>query len=328
MSVLKIRQAQRAGARLVIVLAGQTGDGKTLSALLLAYGLAGFNPAKVGFLDTENGRGSLYANELREATPPSDVPFLIGDLEPPFSPDRYKAAILEFQAAGVEALVVDSATHEWEGTGGCEEIAADTNGRVADWKKAKRLHKSFMNAALQCDMHIIFCVRAREKTDFTDPKKPVALGVQPIQEKNFMFEATASMMMKDAGRARDVIKCPKDLIAIFGDKGPQKGYLTPDMGFALREWVAGGVEIDPEVERYRNRLRSNAEGGLAHIDACILKVPAKVRKALGVDWLETVRASATAFDATRSPSSDAPAGVASLQAQIATAGAADDQDPV
>jgi hypothetical protein len=327
MSVLKIRKAQRAGARLVIVLAGQTGDGKTLSALLLAYGLAGFDAAKVGFLDTENGRGSLYSDELKATSPATDVPFLIGDLEPPFSPDRYKAAILEFQAAGVEALVVDSATHEWEGTGGCEEIAADTSGRLADWKKAKRLHKSFMNAALQCDMHIIFCVRAREKTDFTDPKKPVSLGIQPIQEKNFMFEATASMLLQDAGRARDVIKCPKDLIPIFGEKGPQKGYLTPDMGFALRQWVAGGIELDPDVERFRNRLRSNAEGGLAHIDSCIAKVPAKVQKALGSDWLETVRASARAFDQARasSKSDDAPAGVAALQAQVA---AATDDSPV
>src|SRR5262245_53198485 len=88
MSVIQIREAERAGARLVIGLAGISGSGKTYSALQLAYGLAGGNAKKVGLLDTENRRGSLYANALKNRA--GDVQrFLIGDLFAPFSPERY-----------------------------------------------------------------------------------------------------------------------------------------------------------------------------------------------------------------------------------------------
>ena len=43
MSVIQIRKAQREGARLVIGLAATSGNGKTYTAIQLAYGLANFN---------------------------------------------------------------------------------------------------------------------------------------------------------------------------------------------------------------------------------------------------------------------------------------------
>src|SRR5687768_4055805 len=119
-SVIQIRKARREGARLFIVLGGGPGSGKTVTAIHLAYGLANYDASKVGFLDTENRRGSLNADVLLRASRPTEEPFLIGDLFAPFTPQRYIDAIHEFQRAGVEVLVVDSATHEWEGTGGCQ----------------------------------------------------------------------------------------------------------------------------------------------------------------------------------------------------------------
>ena len=120
-------------------------------------------PSEIGLLDTENRRGSLYDDIL-------DGQFLIGDLFAPFSPSRYRKAIEEFQAAGVKVLIIDSVSHEWEGDGGCEDIA-DTGGKIANWKLAKAEHKKFISALLQADMHIIACVRAREKMSFKNPKR-------------------------------------------------------------------------------------------------------------------------------------------------------------
>ena len=82
MSILNICPAVRTSAKLVIGLAGTSGSGKTYSALQLAYGLAGKDATKVGLLDTENRRGSLYSHVL------GNPPFLIGDLAAPFSPQR------------------------------------------------------------------------------------------------------------------------------------------------------------------------------------------------------------------------------------------------
>ena len=295
MSVINIRPAVREGARLVIGIAGPSGSGKTYSALQLAYGMANGDAMKVGLLDTENKRGSLYADSIKNKDGVVQ-PFLIGDLYAPFSPKRYADAIKEFQAAGVEVLVVDSASHEWEGTGGCEEIATETEAKMADWKKAKREHKRFMNTLLTCDMHIIVCIRAREKTSFTDPKKPVSLGLQPIQEKNFMFEMTASLMMYDQGRSQDVLKCPADLQAILG-RGTD--YLTPRDGLALRKWVDGAKQADPAVERAKNSILSRCDEGLDAVNCAWGAVPAKIQKALGESFIEMCRDSAKAFDAQR-----------------------------
>lgn len=286
MSVLNIRKAQREGARMVIGLAGQSGSGKTYTAIKLAYGLAGGVGEKVGFLDTENRRGSLYADIVKQ-------PFLIGDLYAPFSPQRYIEAIREFQDAGVEVLVIDSVSHEWEGTGGCEEIASSSTNKVIGWQRAKEQHKRFMNVLLQSDMHVIACIRAREKVDFTDPKNPRPLGVQPICEKNFMFEMTASLMMLESGKRQQVLKCPAELLPILG-RG--NDYVTEQDGTRLREWIAGANQIDPEVERHRNILQSTTEKGTAALRAAWVATPKHVQSVLGQATLNQLKAAAAAFE--------------------------------
>ena len=79
MSVINIRKAKREGARLVIGIAGISGSGKTRTALELAYGLANHDASKIGFLDTENKRGSLYSDVLRNGQGVVQE-FYIGDL--------------------------------------------------------------------------------------------------------------------------------------------------------------------------------------------------------------------------------------------------------
>lgn len=297
MAVINIRKAQREGARLVLGLAGISGSGKTRSALELAYGLANYDANKVGFLDTENRRGSLYADVLKNEAGEVQQ-FWIGDLEPPFSPQRYIDAIMEFQKAGVEVLVIDSISHEWEGQGGCEEIAEQNKrGNNKDWATAKREHKRFMNALLQSDMHVICCIRAREKTEqkMVGAKLEIkSLGIMPVTEKNVMFEMTASLMMWDAGVHQQVMKCPEELVPILGR---ETGYLTAADGHALRSWVDGAKQLDQDVERARNVMRSACEGGLAAMEAEWKKLPAKAKKALKDDGtLDSLKAAAQAFD--------------------------------
>lgn len=250
MGILNIRKAERAGSKLVIGLAGQSGSGKTLSALYMARGMVD-KPEQIGFLDTENRRGSLYADEL-------DGPFMIGDLFYPFTPERYAQAIKEFQAAGVKVLVIDSVSHEWES--GCMEIAESPllNGKkMADWKKAKAEHKKFMTVLLQSDMHIICCIRAAEKMDFTNPREPKSIGVQPLCEKNFMFEMTASVMMYNEGTYQQHLKIPKDLKKVFGDGN---GYLGEETGRQIRVWAEGSV-FDEELNSWQNRMQLAANDG-------------------------------------------------------------------
>lgn len=323
MAVINIRKAQREGARLVIGLAGISGSGKTLSALLLAYGLTEGDGTKVGFLDTENRRGSLYAsNDTYDKIQQSlgmkeqPEPFWIGDLDAPFSPQRYIDAIREFEKAGVEVLVVDSISHEWEGTGGCEEIATLANPQKPQWNRAKAEHKRFMNALLQSNMHIIVCIRAREKVKLIKVNGKTEYepqGIMPVTEKNVMFEMTASLMMWDSGKAQQVMKCPEELRGILGR---ETDYISAQDGLALRQWVRGGNTLNPEVEAWRNRLRNVTEKGEAYTVECWDKTPAKIRKALGDDFKQSLLESAKAYDKQRAESNHDAQNVDDLNEQV------------
>jgi AAA domain-containing protein len=299
MAVLNIRKAERAGARLVIGIAGISGSGKTYTALQLAWGLANGDASKVFMIDTENRRGSLYADILKDKGGATHK-FMIGDLDAPFSPERYIDAILEVQAAGAEVLVIDSVSHEWNGLGGVLSIVDGFDKAIHGWKKAKPAHKRFMNTLLQSDMHIILCIRASQQTDWKDPKNPKALGIMPVQQSEFMFEMTASMMMWDGGKMRDMLKCPEDLVPIFGATGGMhEGYLTARNGLALRKWVDGGVTLDAKLENARNTLRTMAEQGVEALGKAFAALPAATRKELGDKVPDEIHAAAVAFDAQR-----------------------------
>jgi hypothetical protein len=298
-SVITIREAQRAGARLLIGLAGTSGGGKTYSALRLAYGLANCNSRKIGFLDTENRRGSLYADKL-----PNKETFLIADLIPPFSPQRYIEAVRAFEKQGVEVLIIDSISHVWEGEGGCCEIAEKNRlGENPNWALAKGQHKLLVNTMLYSNMHVIVCVRARYKSKPVkkfDPKKNKEVttwitsdDVEPICEGNFMFEMTASMVMDDMGKSQRVKKCPEDLVPYLG-RG--QGYITEQDGLAIRAWVDGLGALDPTVEKYRARFMSIVENGTQAIADAISKTPQEVYEKLGQAFFESLGESAAEYD--------------------------------
>ena len=287
---IEIKPAERSSAKAVIGLVATSGEGKTYSALLLALGLAGGNPAKVGLLDTENRRGSLYSDIFGSA--PKDR-FLIGDLTPPFSPSRYIAAMRQFAEAGIEALVIDSASHEHEGEGGLEEIAhrPKANGgerKIADWITAKREHKRFMNTLLFLPCHVIVCFRAREKMDFRDPAKPISLGLQPVTEKNVLFEMTASFLLSEKGKRHDEIKLPECLRGILG----KQGYFTEQHGADLREWLGGGGD---KLERARNSLALAASEGTGRFKEVWIGLDNSTKTALA-EFKDTLKALALHAD--------------------------------
>jgi len=148
----EIKPAVREKTHVLVSLAGPSGCGKTYSALLLARGLAGPS-GKIGFIDTEAKRARHYADL---------TPFDVADMTPPFSPLRYLDAVKTFAEAGYKVLVIDSMSHEWEGTGGCIEMAEGGKSLNA-WLRPKAEHKKLMNHLLQVPMHVVFCCRAREK---------------------------------------------------------------------------------------------------------------------------------------------------------------------
>lgn len=328
-SILNVQEAEREGARLVLGNVGISGSGKTFTALQLAYGLANYDSKKIGFLDTENRRGRLYSDALRDGNNRVQK-FLIADLRPPFSPLRYRDAILEFQDHGVEVLVIDSISHSWEGTGGCHDIAKPPGhgNKPGKWNLAKEQNKAMMNVLLQCDMHIILCIRAREKTHMgkgADGKvEYIPLGIQPICEENLPYELTASLMMHDEGERQTVLKCPGDLRPLLGRRD---GYITAADGKAIRDWVDGARVLDPAVERARAMLLTTTEQGMTALQAAWIALPAQQRKAISPDGKcpADLKASALEFDRQRTEAGNQGQDLSDLNGAIAGSGTSADE---
>src|ERR1035437_731314 len=131
MSDFEIRPATRQGVKPLVGFYGKSGSGKTMSALLLARGLVG-PQGRVCLIDTENGRGSIFADLIPGG-------YSVMDVDAPFSPDRYQKAIATAEkSAGV--VVVDSMSHEWSGEGGVLDMQENELDRMAgeDWAKRER----------------------------------------------------------------------------------------------------------------------------------------------------------------------------------------------
>src|SRR5262245_20948635 len=104
------RPARRSEAKPLIGLYSESGCGKTWSALMLARGFVG--PAgKIGMIETESGRGEAYADVL-----PGGYDVL--PIRENLSPENYGRALTIAEQAKFDALIIDSASHEWEGAGG------------------------------------------------------------------------------------------------------------------------------------------------------------------------------------------------------------------
>jgi AAA domain len=273
---MKITKAQRKAVPLLIGLASPSGYGKTYSALLMAAGIAG-EGGRVGFIDTEKGRGSMYADDadLQKFLPQG---YDVIELEEPFTPAKYNEAIRAF--SGYDVLIIDSGSHEWEGSGGCQDIAENNKLRNApNWAKAKMEHKRFINCLTQASQHIIVCLRAREKTkpEMINGKLTMTeYGMQPICEKSFMFEMTISMMLEENHTIR-LTKCPKPLLSLFS---AGCALVTKGLGEQLREWASGGCEINKELRELVATIKDKAMLGTTAYEGYIKTLTETQKQAL------------------------------------------------
>src|SRR5690242_7927040 len=105
---MQLQQASRKNAKIKMALQGPSGSGKTYGALLIAFGL--YNDwKKIAVIDTENHSSELYAHLGS---------YQVLHLSSPFSPERYIQAIRTCEKVGMEVIIIDSISHEWEGIGG------------------------------------------------------------------------------------------------------------------------------------------------------------------------------------------------------------------
>lgn len=254
MTIVTFAPAVRKGSHVIIGLYGESGSGKTYSALLLARGLAG--NGKVALLDTETGRGLIYAKVAGG--------YDYAELTPPFTPERYSEAVKAAETAGYDVLVIDSASHEWEGLGGILETA-ETSGKqgLVKWAAPKARHKKFVQTLLSTRMHLVLCLRAKEKLvqkQVNGKQEIISEGFVSVQDKRFIYETTVQLFMRSTNGKRGsyvVEKCPEDLLGAF----PADEKVRIETGKAIAEWVSGGAAIDHTLEALKREAAEAAGGG-------------------------------------------------------------------
>lgn len=230
---MKLQQAQRSQVKLRVGLSGPSGYGKTMSALLLAYGITN-NWNKIAVIDTENNSASLYSH-LGE--------FNILNLEEPYSPERYIKAIQTCEEANMEVIIIDSISHEWSGKGGCLEMHEKLGGRFQDWARITPLHNQFIDSVIQSKCHVIATTRRKVDysldRDMNGKTKVMKLGTKEITREGWEYELTVNFEFINDNH---LVKASKDRTGLFMDK--PEFVINPATGKKLKSWCSEGVSLD------------------------------------------------------------------------------------
>lgn len=235
-------EVTRERSKLRMALCGVSGAGKTLSALYIAYGITG-DWKKIALIDTEHGRGKFYADRQDLAVPTGK--YMYCELEPPYSPDRYiaavKAAVFVVGEDGV--IIVDSFSHAWNNEGGVldikSEIAKTRPGKndYTAWDEAGKYQNNLVNTILAVNAHTIVTMRAKMayamETNEKGKTVPVKIGLAPVQRDDTEYEFDIAM---NIGRDHIAVTS-KDTTFLDGFAS----VITPELGKELKDWLDKGV---------------------------------------------------------------------------------------
>lgn len=226
------KKATRKQAKIKLAVTGASGSGKTFSSLRLAKGLA--NGGKVAVIDTENGSASLYSDRF-------DFDTL--DLSPPFTHDKFISAIKAAEDSSYEVLVIDSASHIWEGILEYKsKLDARGGNSYTNWADAGNKFKGILDAVLQSRIHVICCLRSKMDhvidKDSNGRATIKKVGMAPIMRDGIEYEFTTVFDCDMSHQA----SASKDRTGMFTDKIFQ---ITEETGSSIAKWLSTG-EAAPE----------------------------------------------------------------------------------
>ena len=243
---MNLHQAKRSRAKIRISLQGPSGSGKTFSALQLAFGLTG-DWKKIAVIDTENQSADLYS-EMGS--------YYVLSMKEPYSPERYAEAILLCEASGIECVIIDSISHEWNGKGGCLQLHEQATAamRVPNsfqaWATITPRHQAFIDSILQCNCHVISTIRAKSDyimTERNGKQIPTKIGLAPVTRDGFDFEMTVALDID----AEHFAFTSKDRTGLFS--GNPKFQITSGTGRSILDWCNTGENIEETIKALINK---------------------------------------------------------------------------
>lgn len=217
-------KATRKGKYIKLAITGPAGSGKTYSALRLAKGLT--DNGKIALIDTENESASLYATDFNFDVVNVEAPYEINKLVQPV-----KAALEQ----GYDALVIDSATHFWNGILEYKTKLDKRGGNsFANWSDANVHYDLLLRAILFSKIHVIVCMRSKMEYVLQENEKgkvvPKKLGMAPEARPGMEYEFTTIFDLDMNHQAQ----ASKDRTNMFGERIFQ---ITEETGELFHHWL-------------------------------------------------------------------------------------------
>lgn len=223
---MQLQQASRKKAKIKLAIQGPSGSGKTYSALLIAYGLCkDWN--KIVVVDTENQSADLYAHLGQ---------YFVLNITSPFTPEKYIEALFLCINAGMEVIIIDSISHEWQSILNLHSNM--TGNSFTNWAKVTPKHNEFVNAILQANVHIIATIRSKQDYVITEKNGkmiPEKVGLKAITREGLDYEFTLVFEMNLNHQAT----ATKDRTSMF--IGKSEFIPSVETGVKILEWCNEGV---------------------------------------------------------------------------------------
>ena len=225
---MELKQSNRNQARIRIALQGVSGSGKSYSSLLLAYGICQ-DWRRIAVIDTEHQSAHLYSH-LGE--------YNVLNLTAPYTTERYIEAIDVCEKAGMDVIIVDSLSANWEGTGGILDYHANMAGNsFTNWSKLTPKLNTLVQKILTSSCHIISTIRSKQDyviTEKNGKQVPEKVGMKGIIRDGTDYEYTIVMELDIYNNAT----CTKDRTQLFNSRIPFK--IDESTGKKIMQWCKDG----------------------------------------------------------------------------------------
>jgi hypothetical protein len=228
------KKAKRQNAKLRLSLSGFSGSGKTVSALLIAYGITK-DWSKIAVVDSEGKSAQLYEGATVGTVTIGQYDVM--EMEPPFQVERLITAIKMAEVAGYQVLVIDSASPYWQGEGGALEAHSEATKRGGNsftaWAPVTAKQNRLMDTIIGSKIHIIVTLRSKVEyvMDSSSGRTQVRkIGTESIQRQGFIYDMTMQLDLSQDHVAEVV----KDRTNLFDQQ-----HFVPDveMGEKLKAWL-------------------------------------------------------------------------------------------
>jgi len=253
--MFEVIEARREAAPILAAFVGQSGSGKTLSALLFARGLVGPS-GKIVMLDTEGKRSLIYADNEEVGG------FNFIEFVPPFSSERFQAAAKSAIASGADCIVIDSASHEHEAEGGFLEYADQEEKRIggrgaarSKWIRPKGARNRFIRTLTSAPCHVILCIRQKQIVDMD--VRPAVKILKPGCGEDLMFEMKIVIELETETHLTKFTKVPLP----FQQHIREGEMIRVEHGELLLQEANKGQARDSATDRMIAEIKETAEGG-------------------------------------------------------------------